>query len=416
MGSIPESDGSIPAPESLHSQHPPDMSRKLQADEEILTKLKVFQPVTSSEKNVWAFWHSGLSNSPPWNQRNVVSWVRRLGPSWTVRVLDPVEGSPVHVSKYIDPSLFPEAFIDKKMGGLHLGQHMADLVRLPLLYLYGGVWLDVGTLLFQNLDDLCWNELSDPATPFEMAGFKVTFTPEMGFMYNGFIAARKGNICIKYWYETVLEVWKGVTTTEGMHKHPLLRHLPKYEPPSAKGQPPFKYAQFVDYIVHIFCLERLRHVKDPGVGWDGPRYFANNVLLFDCVQEVYWAQRMTMWDGRKQFDLLATKRDTEAKDGNWKEADTFVESILANSAMMKVSHGLATAGREYLAEIWDKPENHRADVEPGSFAEYLRWASEYSERPREIPRVAMPVIEEAVLVGGVTSVTGERPAEFEAVP
>ena len=116
---------------------------------------------------------------------------------------------------------------------------------------------------------------------------------------------------------------------------------------------------------------------------------------------------MTMWDGRKQFDLLATKRDTEAKDESWKEAAAFVESILANSATMKVSHGLAAAGREYLAEIWDKPENHGADVEPGSFAAYLRWASEYSERPREIPRVVMPVIEEAVLVGGITSVTGE---------
>ena len=416
MKSIPGGDGSIPALESLHPQRPMDISHIHQSDEEILSKLKAFQPPTSSERNLWAFWHSGLSNSPPWNQRNVVSWVRRLGPSWTIRVLDRVEESPVHVSKYVDSSFFPEAFLDNKMDGPHVPPHMADLIRLPLVYLYGGVWLDVGFLLFRNLDDLCWNALSDPTTPFEMAGFKVTFTPEMGMVHNGFIAARKGNMCIKYWHDIFLEVWKGVTTTEGMHKHPLLRHLPKYEPPSAKGQPPFKYAQFVDYIAQIFCLERLRHLTDPSLGWDGPRYFAKNVLLFDCVQEVYWAQRLTMWNGRKQFNLLATKRDTEAKDERWKEAEAFVESILANSATMKISHGLVTAGREYLAEIWDKPENHGADVELGSFAAYLRWASEYSERIREIPKVLMPILKEAVLVGGIANVTGDRSAEIEAAP
>ena len=406
MGSHDGSACSTPTPESLYAQQPVNSSLRLQSDEDILSRLKTFQSVGSSERNVWAFWDKGLSNSPPWNQRNVASWVRRLGPSWTIRVLDRVEDSPVHVSKYVDSSFFPDAFNDGKMAGPHVGPHMADLVRLPLLYLYGGVWIDVGFLLFRNLDDICWKALEDPATPFEMAGFKITFSPAIGMMFNGFIAARKGNLCIKYWHDIFLKVWEGVTTTAGMHKHRLLQHLPKYEPPSAKGQPPFKYAQFVDYIAQIFCLERLRHVKDPNIGWDGPDYFENRVLLFDCVQEIYWAQRLTMWDGRKQFDLLATSREDGPRTQRHEEAEAFVESILANSATMKVSHGLVTAGREYLAEIWDKPENHGADIAPGSFAAYLRWASEHLEQTRAMTRVVMPVCEGSILLGGITSAMG----------
>ena len=406
MDSSVDSNGNTLESKSLCTHRPVDSPLKLKSDEEILSRLAAFQPATASEKNVWAFWDKGLSNSPPWNQRNVASWVRRLGPSWTVRVLDRVEGSPVHVSKFIDSSFFPKAFIDGEMGGPHVAPHVADLVRLPLLYLYGGVWIDVGFLLFRDLDDICWKALEDPATQLEMAGFKITFGPTIGMMFNGFIAARKGSLCIKYWHETFLKLWEGATTTDGMHKHPLLRHLPKYEPPSAQGQPPFKYAQFVDYIAQIFCLERLRHIKDPSICWDGPNYFDNRVLLYDCVKEVYWAQRLTMWNGRKQFDLLATSREAGAHGERYEEAEKFVEGILATSATMKVSHGLVTAGREYLAEIWDKPENHEADIKPGSFAAHLRWASEHLEQAWDMTPVVMPIFEGAVLCGGFLSVTG----------
>ena len=49
------------------------------------------------------------------------------------------------------------------------------------------------------------------------------------------------------------------------------------------------YTQFVDYLAQVFCLERLRHLKDPAIGWDGPKFFVERVLLFDCVTEVYCA-------------------------------------------------------------------------------------------------------------------------------
>lgn len=323
-------------------------------------------------------------------------------------MLDMVDDSPMHVSNYIPSSFLSEAMANKNMTGPHARTHSSDLIRLPLLYLFGGVWIDVGMLLFRSLDSLCWEALEDAGTQFEVAAFKVTMVPEISMLFNGFIAARKGSLCIKYWHDIFLEVWKGKTSCGGMHSHPLLKHLPKYEPPSKGGkQPPFRYAQFADYLTQVFCLERLRHLDDPARGWDGPEFFDNRVLLFDCVPEVYWAQRITDWNGRKQFELLNRQREGVAEDEQTKEAEDFVQSILGMSSTMKVSHGLVTAGREYLAEIWDKPENRDADIRRGTFAAYLRWASESFEQRKALNPVKMPVIKGALLVGDIIGVTGE---------
>ncbi|KAI0145342.1 hypothetical protein GGR57DRAFT_300845 [Xylariaceae sp. FL1272] len=380
------------------------------SDEQILADLQMFHPVQSgSEKNVWAYWDKGLSECPPWCQRNIIGWVRRLGPAWKVRVLDLVEGSPTHVSKYVKPSFFPSVFLNNKMTGSYVGPHSADLVRLPLLYLYGGVWLDVGFMLFRGLDSLCWTTLADPDSPFEMAGFAIQMGPGVGMMFNGFIAARKGCRCIKFWHETFVEVWKGADSTAGMSNHPLLIHLPRYEPPSIGGKmPPFRYAQFADYLAQVLCLERVRHLTDRSLGWTGAEYFEKNVLLYDCPSEVYRAQQLTNWDGRKQFDLLGRQRGGGDKDSaGYLEAESFVSDILATSSTMKISHGLPTPGREYLSDIWDKPENHSADNTPGTFAAYLRLCAETLQQQRTMKPVQLPTLIQALLEGPLLEARGD---------
>lgn len=116
------------------------------SDAEILASFKIYKSPAVSERNVWAFWNTGIGNSPPWCQRNVSSWARRLGFSFTIHVLDCVNDSPTHISKYIDSALLPECMNKQTLKGPHVGQITSDFVRLPLVYLYGGVWLDVGFL------------------------------------------------------------------------------------------------------------------------------------------------------------------------------------------------------------------------------------------------------------------------------
>lgn len=149
------------------------------------------------------------------------------------------------------------------MDGLFVGPHQGDLVRLPLLWKYGGAWMDVGTLLFRHLDEIWWNRIIDPASPCELGGFAVEFREKYYTMLNGFLVCQSGNPFIKRWHDIYLSLWGPDTTNaNGFHKHPLLAHIKAIETPSDRviEDPEMITAVDVmlDYLAHFLCLERLR--------------------------------------------------------------------------------------------------------------------------------------------------------------
>lgn len=184
----------IPIPQEYKSQLRYVESKDKRNDAEILESLTEHVPI-SSEKNIWTYWHAGVRAMPPWCQRNIINWVRLHGSEWTVRVLDTVPGSPNHALKWISPNELPECFVKGTMTGPYIGPHSADFLRGAALYAYGGVWMDVGNVLFRHLDKICWDQLADEDTPYTIS------TPWMfaQYMANHFIAARKGDPFIKRW-------------------------------------------------------------------------------------------------------------------------------------------------------------------------------------------------------------------------
>ena len=164
------------------------------SDEEILASLEAFAPVTS-EKNLWAFWDKGIRNMPGWCQRNVIDWIRICGPSWTIRILDAVPDSPTNALKYVSADLLPESFVKGTMTGVYTGPHSSDFLRGACLYTHGGVYMDTGNILIRNLDRVCWNQLADPTSPYEVAA-PIMYGQTLA---NHFVASRKGNTFIKCW-------------------------------------------------------------------------------------------------------------------------------------------------------------------------------------------------------------------------
>lgn len=165
------------------------------SDPDILDSLTKYREVTS-EKNVWAFWDKGLEVMPGWCQRNVINWVRLLDSSWTVRVLDSVPNSPNYMLNYVPASSLNDAMVTGTMDGTYIGQHSADMVRGACIFAHGGVFMDVGIILIRDLDRICWNELSDPNSPFQVSVpwmFSTTIA-------NHFVAGRKADPFIKRWY------------------------------------------------------------------------------------------------------------------------------------------------------------------------------------------------------------------------
>ncbi|KAI1132847.1 capsular polysaccharide synthesis protein-domain-containing protein [Nemania abortiva] len=376
------------------------------SDEEIGAWLQKPHPIIS-DKNVWAFWHVGYTNMPPWVQRNIINWVRRLGPAWTVHLLDNVPGSETNVAHFVESSYFPEAFNDNTMDGPSVGAHSGDLVRLPLLWKYGGVWIDAGTFLFRSIDDICWEQIEDPASPYEMAGFVLEMRPGVDCMLNGFIAAKRGNPFIKRWHDIYMALWQGgATNAQGFHKHPLLRHLPLLCPPVDKYNCPSlgtMMEAFSDYMAAFMCFERLRKLIDPSDGFNGPEYFSNHMLLFPAIRETYYFQQQTNWSGSRQFELLTAKRTGEGvvKDENWRAAEIFVADALANTSTMKLSHGPPGALDSFLADLWDSEEHQEKDNVEGTFAAYLRYGSVHFEQTRKMVPVKMGWPAEEVLACGV---------------
>lgn len=167
------------------------------SDAEVLDSVDQYIPV-SSEKNVWAFWDKGLEKMPGWNQRNVCGWVRTCGSGekpWTVRVLDADPQSPNYALKFVPKEYLPNSFVDGDMVGPYIGPHSADFLRGALLYLYGGVFIDVGCILTRHLDRIGWNELEDPDSPYRIS-VPIMYGQTIG---NHFVMARKGDPFIKRW-------------------------------------------------------------------------------------------------------------------------------------------------------------------------------------------------------------------------
>ncbi|CAJ2505363.1 Uu.00g127570.m01.CDS01 [Anthostomella pinea] len=373
----------------------------LRTDEEIATWLQLRHPV-SSEKNVWAFWHSGYTQMTPWVQRNIINWVRRLGPDWTVHLLDRVPGSETNVSHFVESSFFPDAFNNNTMDGPHVGPHSGDLVRLPLIWKYGGIWMDAGSFLFRHVDDICWKQIEDPESPYEMSGFVIEMRPGVNCMLNGFIAAKRGNPFIKRWHDIYVALWEGVTNSEGFHKHPLLRHLPLLSPPLDKLNCPdlnLMMEAFSDYLAHFMCFERLRKLIDPTDGFNGVEYYSYSMLLFPALQETYYFQQVTGWSGTRQFELLTTQHTGEGvvKDDKWEAAESFVNDALANTSTMKLSHGPAGALDSFLADLWDSKEHQDKDNVEGTFAAYLRYGSVHFDQTRKMLPMQIEWPDEEVL-------------------
>lgn len=95
--------------------------------------------------------------------------MRLLGPSWNVYVLDSVLGSPNNSLEYVSADLLPETYVKGSMDGPYKGPHASDMLRGACLCQYGGVYIDVGIVLFRHLDCICWNQLEDPGSPFQIS-------------------------------------------------------------------------------------------------------------------------------------------------------------------------------------------------------------------------------------------------------
>ncbi|KAF2966452.1 hypothetical protein GQX73_g7128 [Xylaria multiplex] len=332
-------------------------------DDEILRTLGGFQPVTS-EKNIWTFWDSGINGMPAWCRRNVIGWVRICGPDWKIRVLDSDPESPNYAAKYI-PKGLPDAFYNNTMDGTHSGPHSADFLR--------------GACLYETMDDICWNQLEDPTSPYGVA-VPVIY----GNLLNCFLAARKHDPFIKRWHEIFMHVWEGRSNPDGLAQHPLIEPIAPYFLDMVKSRMidgmglKASLDKLVEYGLQMVCWLRLCMLEDAGDGFSGADYWVKNVVWIDCPRELIRpfhdesTDTPAFWRNQEIFDQLATKRDEATDSVEYKAAEAMVWKQLTESSMLKIGTIKGMVSWVSLSTLWNMPENLGKDCAPGTFGELLR--------------------------------------------
>lgn len=161
-----------------------------------------------TEKIIWQYWAQGYENVPPIVRECLDSVERFAGDYTLVRLTDD------NLSEYLD---LPEYVQQKRT--LYSRAHFADLLRLMLLQMYGGVWLDATVMLtapipksYAACDFFVFRR--DPNEP-DYKYWRNTYAYYYGWapgfrvnMLNSIIFSRKGGKAVTDLCSLMLKWWK----------------------------------------------------------------------------------------------------------------------------------------------------------------------------------------------------------------
>lgn len=341
-----------------------------------------------------------------YTKRNIRTWHRRFSKQgWTVRVVDRLASSPSNIANFLDisdPATFPRAFLDGTIGGDYAPQHTSDLVRLPLLLKYGGVYADVGMMQIGDLDRL-WNEtVGNPESRFQVLSYNAGDEEEYS-LTNYFLVSGRKNPLFERSHKLFLALWAadgGKESTEGMHSSPLLKGVKlmggdftiKEDDRVIGAEGTSKI--LTDYIIQGQVLTMVMGLVDEEDNWDGPSYVAEHVYAIDYMVGSQLINEITAWDGQKAFDFMSLPlpKEGEEETADQKQAREIVEACLQKSFGFKLAHGLILRVLgPTLGSLWRKHDG--SDNVPGTYAHWLRHGTTYWNQDNVPPPLKFKKIE-----------------------
>ena len=165
---------------------------------EVIQKYKNLPENNSHETSgiIWSVWWQGEENAPEIVKKCFAN-IRKYCGTHEFKVI-----TKENYRDYID---IPEYISKKVNDGIITFTHFSDILRMGLLYKYGGLWLDATILVTDEI----------PEEIFEAPYFTVRCVYDIYFSYpsrkrwTGFIqAAQKENKLCGFAYELMLEYWK----------------------------------------------------------------------------------------------------------------------------------------------------------------------------------------------------------------
>lgn len=142
-------------------------------------------------KVVWVYWNTGLDTAPPLVKMCYSSVLKNVGEDYQVVLL-----TEKNLRHYVN---FPDFVYDKRSRKCFREAYFSDLLRIALLYLYGGIWIDATCLMSAPLPSYV---LDSPLFMFKANLLDCHLTPIK--MSSWFMKAEKGDYVMRRLLESQL--------------------------------------------------------------------------------------------------------------------------------------------------------------------------------------------------------------------
>ena len=242
---------------------------------------KLTQP-KSIEKNIWLYWDS---NPPPLINK-IVKKLENLNPGYEITLINKD-----NIRDYTEYDLFKDDMNPT---------FRSDLLRLILLYNYGGFWIDASTLTNTSINNITGlNQYNQ--THYELIGFyrKCHFIHDLPCVESWFLGSPKGSFIIGKWLEVLLEAL--YSSPEALLEK-LKQDINFEKIKNTYSEGSFLYflaylcqqKVFIDYkkymSIQAFCADYSAFYFKDRHGWSNPDRYIN--LLFSRENEIIFLPKI----------------------------------------------------------------------------------------------------------------------------
>eukprot|EP01025_Chloroclados_australasicus_P017428 TRINITY_DN18900_c0_g1_i1.p1 TRINITY_DN18900_c0_g1~~TRINITY_DN18900_c0_g1_i1.p1 ORF type:complete len:358 (+),score=15.56 TRINITY_DN18900_c0_g1_i1:32-1075(+) len=240
-------------------------------------------------KYVWSYWGQGQSQLSSFMQLNIRCWKSVLQGEWEIRILDANPRSQYYYLNYVQMSDLPNNFQKFSYA------KKSDCIKLALLEKYGGVWMDVSTILIKKLDS--WVEY-EGAQPKGMTGFYTKYYgsakfKRKDFFETWFIASNRNSPLLQKWRENFINYYNTQNDGVQIWEHQMYKHLNLSN--LIQGKKDFR-SQLPIQIAFRKAIEDDKTSRE---------YWKKNMTLTEASETAYIIPRLIgTWDGTHICDLL----------------------------------------------------------------------------------------------------------------
>lgn len=206
--------------------------------------------------NIWCYWSQGENNLPEFPRICLNNWKNILSKkNFKINLISK--------KKFLDlQNELDENFLNK-----FTYQQQSDIVRLYLLYIYGGIWMDITTILQK---DLSW-VIDKFENGYEQVGFYVNypFLKKTHYLLESWFIAVKNpyNKIILLWKNTFINILKESLNTGKINKSKIWLNTNK------ESIPFFLHEYLSIHVANLWCVQNNQEYN---------KYYNSSIFLYNA--------------------------------------------------------------------------------------------------------------------------------------